>query len=99
MTKLISTLPPVLLCLAAACQPSHYPHHRSGVDLRLRPASAAARELRPEGVLQFKGHDNDVSLYVPVAPLDPSRTAQRVGLPPGAYSVVYHPSPIGDGSE
>jgi hypothetical protein len=94
---LFATAPVLLCCFAAACQPSHLPRQRSGVDVRLRPASASASELRPEGVLQFRGHDNEVSVYVPVAPLDTASNAQRVGLPPGAYSVTYHPTLLDDG--
>lgn len=93
---LISIAATLLSCLAPACQPSHFSHEKSGIDLRLLSASGGAVELRPDGVLEFRGHENDVSLYVPVAPLDLDSSTQRVRLPAGSYSVTYHPVRLDD---
>jgi hypothetical protein len=88
-----SLLSIVFLTLSSgvACQPSHFPHEKSGIDFRLRAAEGGPSEARPDGILHVQGLDNGVSLHVPLSPADPHVDEHRLRLPPGAYSFTYLP--------
>jgi hypothetical protein len=81
-----------LLCgsLSVGCQSSsHVPPH-SGIEFKLSSPDGEA-PLRPDGLFRVEGLDGSSSVHVPLTPVEPGSSSQRVELPPGSYKVSYLP--------
>jgi hypothetical protein len=81
-----------LLCgsLSVGCQSSSHVPPNSGIEFKLSSPDGEA-PLRPDGLFRVEGLDGGRSVHVPLTPVEPASSSQRIALAPGSYKVSYVP--------